>query len=73
MYQNDTFETGTFDELVFPPIFFKIQKQYIDLSDHFHLTQHVFDAMIFQNMINKIRYFNDIQLITEDIKAFLLQ
>lgn len=68
MYQNDTLETDTFDELVFPTEIFDIQQQYVDISDNFQLTQHIFDAMIFQNMINEIRYFNDIQLITEENK-----
>ena len=73
MYQHDKIDCTNhcYDDLVLP------EKELVDEAQQFESTCHIWDSMIFQYLVNDIKYFTKIHLLTEDnvfqLKTELLQ
>jgi hypothetical protein len=68
MYQNKYIQCKSFEELEFPQKLINIQKDYVDMTKHFHSIDYIWDSMIFQHLINDIQYFSSIHLISNEAK-----
>ena len=58
MYQNKYIQCKSFEELDIPQKLVNIQKDYVDMTKHFHSIDYIWDNMIFQHLINDIQYFS---------------
>ena len=54
MYQNKYIQCKSFEELELPQKLINIQKDYVDMTKHFHSIDYIWDSMIFQHLINDI-------------------
>lgn len=54
MYQNKYIQCKSFEELELPQKLINIQKDYVDMTKHFHSIDDIWDSMIFQHLINDI-------------------
>ena len=68
MYQNKYIQCKSFEELELPQKLINIQKDYVDMTKHFHSIDYIWDSMIFQHLINDIQYFSSIHLISNEAK-----
>lgn len=69
MYQNKHIRCDKFEELELPGKLLEVQKEFVSLTRHIHTTDYIWDNMIFHDLINDIKYFSDINLISdEDIR-----
>ena len=68
MYQNKYIQCKSFEELELPQKLINIQKDYVDMTKHFHSIDYIWDSMIFQQLINDIQYFSSIHLISNEAK-----
>ena len=68
MYQNKYIQCKSFEELELPQKLINIQKDYVDMTKHFHSIDYIWDSMIFQHLINDIQYFSSIYLISNEAK-----
>ena len=68
MYQNKYIQCKSFEELELPQKLINIQKDYVDMTKHFHSIDYIWDSMIFQHLINYIQYFSSIHLISNEAK-----
>ena len=68
MYQNKYIQCKSFEELELPQKLINIQKDYVDMTKHFHSIDYIWDSMIFQHLINDIQYFYSIHLISNEAK-----
>ena len=79
MYQHDKIDCTNhcYDDLVLPEKLLQRQKELVDEAQQFESTCHIWDSMIFQYLVNDIKYFTKIHLLTEDnvfqLKTELLQ
>ena len=79
MYQHDKIDCTNhcYDDLVLPDKLLQRQKELVDEAQQFESTCHIWDSMIFQYLVNDIKYFTKIHLLTEDnvfqLKTELLQ
>ncbi len=71
MYQNENIECKYFNELEIPQKLIYKQREFAGLTQHICSTDYIWDSMIFQHMVNDIRYFSDIHLISDDDKKEL--
>lgn len=68
MYQNDNIKCKHFEELELPQKLLDKQKEFVNLSQHIHSNDYIWDSMIFQHMVNDVQYFSDIHLISDEDK-----
>ncbi len=68
MYQNENIPCTHFDELEVPQKLVDKQKEFTNLAQYVRSTDYIWDCMIFQHMVNDIRYFADVRLISNDNK-----
>lgn len=68
MYQNDNIKCKHFEELELPQKLLDKQKEFVDLRQHIHSNDYIWDSMIFQHMVNDVQYFSDIHLISDEDK-----
>lgn len=68
MYQNDNIKCKHFEELELPQKLLDKQKEFVNLSQHIHSNDYIWDSMIFQHMVNDVQYFSDIHLISDKDK-----
>ena len=68
MYQNKYIQCKSFEELELPQKLINIQKDYVDMTKHFHSIDYIWDSMIFQYLIKDIQYFSSIHLISNEAK-----
>lgn len=79
MYQHDEIDctNNCYDDLVLPEKLLQRQKELVDEAQRFESTCHIWDSMIFQYLVNDIKYFTKVHLLTEEnmyqLKAELLQ
>ena len=65
---SEYIQCKSFEELELPQKLINIQKDYVDMTKHFHSIDYIWDSMIFQHLINDIQYFSSIHLISNEAK-----
>lgn len=67
IYQHEKIDNvNHFDGMVMPEEVLKIQKAFVKESQYFNKTFYLWDCMIFQSLINDIRYFDGINLVSKE-------
>lgn len=66
MYQNQSKEhVRTLDELVLPDKVYLKQREYVHLQQQFAFSYYIWDAMMFNSLVNDIKYFVSINMLNE--------
>lgn len=78
MYQHEDIDfTQCFEEMDLPAKLLERQKEFVAGSQHIKSTCHIWDKMMFQHLVNDIKYFSDIHLISDEnvqrLKAEILE
>lgn len=69
MYQNKHIQCNHFENLKMPEKLVDTQREFVSLTQYIHSTDYIWDNMIFHHLVNDIKYFSDIHLIScEDIQ-----
>ena len=69
MYQNKHIQCNHFENLKIPEKLVDTQREFVSLTQYIHSTDYIWDNMIFHHLVNDIKYFSDIHLIScEDIQ-----
>ena len=71
MYQHGTGEVLPFSQVDFPPQAAKLSTEYNQCMKQLAITSHIWDEMLFQQMIRGIRYLQSINLISNDDKELI--
>lgn len=67
MYQHEKVDcVRKFSELQPTEELVRAQMAFVDASQHIHTTHYIWDSMIITHLINDIKYFQEIQLVTEE-------
>lgn len=72
MYQHEKVNcVRNFSELQLTEELADAQKTFVNISQHIETTNYIWDQMIFIHLVNDIKYFQDIHLVTEEEVAKL--
>ncbi|MDR1880073.1 MAG: hypothetical protein LBQ78_04005 [Tannerellaceae bacterium] len=72
MYQHEKVnQVKYFSELQMPDQLQEIQKMYVEISKRVPSANFIWDNMVFHNLINDVRYFSDVNLLTDEEKETL--
>lgn len=67
MYQHGNIDfTQCFEEMELPAELLERQKEFVDGSQHIKTTCHIWDKMLFRHLVNDIKYFWGIHLISDE-------
>lgn len=64
MYQNKHIQCNHFENLKIPEKLVDTQREFVSLTQYIHSTDYIWDNMIFHHLVNDIKYFSDIHLIS---------
>lgn len=68
MHQNENTEYKHFSEWEVPRKIIDKQKEFTDLTQRVCSTDYIWDSLIFQHLVNDVRYFADVNLISDEDK-----